>query len=260
MRPSVLVDSGADLLVYGQGEKPIVEIARRLASGEDVCGLVDVPGHRDRGPRPGDRRPRGAGPEDARAPRLRGGGAGQAVLRPFLEALPPRAQPRERPGDGAAARARGRRAARGGERAHAAAHHRGARRRVRAPLRARRAPELRRRPHPGAGADPLERGHPARLRRRLRLLLHHRAPGARRLLAQPRERDPGDRDPHEGPQVPRHHHRPGRRHRQHVADGLHQRRGPRRLPARLLRVPHRVPVLRRRPRAARATCTAMHGR
>ncbi len=42
--PSILVASGADLLVYGQGEKPILEIARRLASGEDVCGLVDVPG------------------------------------------------------------------------------------------------------------------------------------------------------------------------------------------------------------------------
>jgi uncharacterized radical SAM protein YgiQ len=42
--PSVLVPSGADLLVYGQGEKPVLEIARRLASGEDVCGLVDVPG------------------------------------------------------------------------------------------------------------------------------------------------------------------------------------------------------------------------
>jgi uncharacterized radical SAM protein YgiQ len=42
--PSVLVPSGADLLVYGQGEKPILEIARRLASGEDPCGLVDVPG------------------------------------------------------------------------------------------------------------------------------------------------------------------------------------------------------------------------
>ncbi len=42
--PSVLVQSGADLLVYGQGEKPIVEIARRLSMGEDVCGLVDVPG------------------------------------------------------------------------------------------------------------------------------------------------------------------------------------------------------------------------
>jgi uncharacterized radical SAM protein YgiQ len=42
--PSILVPSGADLLVYGQGEKPVLEIARRLASGEDVCGLVDVPG------------------------------------------------------------------------------------------------------------------------------------------------------------------------------------------------------------------------
>jgi uncharacterized radical SAM protein YgiQ len=44
VHPSILVPSGADLLVYGQGEKPILEIARRLASGEDVCGLVDVPG------------------------------------------------------------------------------------------------------------------------------------------------------------------------------------------------------------------------
>jgi uncharacterized radical SAM protein YgiQ len=42
--PSILVPSGADLLVYGQGEKPVLEIARRLASGEDVCGLVDVQG------------------------------------------------------------------------------------------------------------------------------------------------------------------------------------------------------------------------
>src|SRR5512145_1250628 len=42
--PSILVPSGADLLVYGQGERPIVEIARRLSMGEDVCGLVDVPG------------------------------------------------------------------------------------------------------------------------------------------------------------------------------------------------------------------------
>ncbi|HSN92504.1 MAG TPA: YgiQ family radical SAM protein [Anaeromyxobacteraceae bacterium] len=42
--PSILVPSGADLLVYGQGEKPVVEIARRLAAGEDPCGLTDVPG------------------------------------------------------------------------------------------------------------------------------------------------------------------------------------------------------------------------
>jgi uncharacterized radical SAM protein YgiQ len=42
--PSILVSSSADLVVYGQGEKPILEIARRLAMGEDLCGLVDVPG------------------------------------------------------------------------------------------------------------------------------------------------------------------------------------------------------------------------
>jgi len=42
--PSILVSSGADLLAYGQGERPALEIARRLASGEDICGLVDVPG------------------------------------------------------------------------------------------------------------------------------------------------------------------------------------------------------------------------
>ena len=29
LRPSILVDSGADLLIYGMGEKPIVELARR---------------------------------------------------------------------------------------------------------------------------------------------------------------------------------------------------------------------------------------
>ena len=77
------------------------------------------------------------------------------------------------------------------------------------------------------------------------------------------ERDPRDRDPHEGPEVPRHHHRPGRGHRQHVADGLHQRRGPRRLPAGLLRLPHRLPVLRGGPRAARRPlprCTRGEGR
>jgi len=44
IHPSVLIPSGADLLVYGQGERPALEIARRLASGEDICGLTDVAG------------------------------------------------------------------------------------------------------------------------------------------------------------------------------------------------------------------------
>ncbi|HYG69722.1 MAG TPA: YgiQ family radical SAM protein, partial [Anaeromyxobacteraceae bacterium] len=42
--PSIAFSAAADLVVYGQGEKPILEIARRLAMGEDLCGLVDVPG------------------------------------------------------------------------------------------------------------------------------------------------------------------------------------------------------------------------
>ncbi len=42
--PSICASSEADLVVYGQGERPVLEIARRLASGEDACGLVDVPG------------------------------------------------------------------------------------------------------------------------------------------------------------------------------------------------------------------------
>ncbi|MEG1943017.1 MAG: YgiQ family radical SAM protein, partial [Angelakisella sp.] len=34
VRPSILVDSGADLLIYGMGEHPIVEIAKRMNAGE----------------------------------------------------------------------------------------------------------------------------------------------------------------------------------------------------------------------------------
>src|SRR5712692_6395713 len=44
VRRSILADCPADLLVYGMGEVPLLEIARRLASGEDVCGLTDVRG------------------------------------------------------------------------------------------------------------------------------------------------------------------------------------------------------------------------
>lgn len=40
VRPSILVDSGADLLIYGMGEKPIVELIRRLMEGRP---LDDVP-------------------------------------------------------------------------------------------------------------------------------------------------------------------------------------------------------------------------
>ena len=40
VRPSILVDSGADLLMYGMGEKTVVEIARKIERGEP---LTDTP-------------------------------------------------------------------------------------------------------------------------------------------------------------------------------------------------------------------------
>lgn len=43
LKSSILIDSGADLLVYGMGEKPIVEIARRLADYQSVYELHDIP-------------------------------------------------------------------------------------------------------------------------------------------------------------------------------------------------------------------------
>lgn len=42
VRPSILFDSGADLLIYGMGERPIVEIARRLDAGEEISNIRDV--------------------------------------------------------------------------------------------------------------------------------------------------------------------------------------------------------------------------
>src|SRR5579859_6645985 len=44
VRRSILLDSKADLLVYGMGEHAIVEIARRLAAGESVRDLRELRG------------------------------------------------------------------------------------------------------------------------------------------------------------------------------------------------------------------------
>lgn len=41
VRKSILCDSGADLLIYGMGEKPVVELARRLANGD--ASLQSIP-------------------------------------------------------------------------------------------------------------------------------------------------------------------------------------------------------------------------
>lgn len=43
LRPSILFDAHADLLVYGMGEKAIVEIAQQLETGKKVNELTDIP-------------------------------------------------------------------------------------------------------------------------------------------------------------------------------------------------------------------------
>jgi len=44
VRQSVLFDAKADMLVYGNAERPIVEIAHRLAAGDDIKDIIDVRG------------------------------------------------------------------------------------------------------------------------------------------------------------------------------------------------------------------------
>ncbi|HNT45818.1 YgiQ family radical SAM protein [Methanothrix soehngenii] len=44
VRQSILADAPADLLVYGMGERPILEVARRLNAGEEIAQIGDVPG------------------------------------------------------------------------------------------------------------------------------------------------------------------------------------------------------------------------
>jgi uncharacterized radical SAM protein YgiQ len=58
VRRSILIDAKADLLVFGMGERPVWEIARRLDAGEPVQSLTRHPRHRlrRRGPRQDPRR------------------------------------------------------------------------------------------------------------------------------------------------------------------------------------------------------------
>ncbi|MGM0378264.1 MAG: YgiQ family radical SAM protein [Bacillota bacterium] len=44
VRHSILFDSGADLLIYGMGEKPILEIANNLKNGLDIEYINHIPG------------------------------------------------------------------------------------------------------------------------------------------------------------------------------------------------------------------------
>ena len=44
VRKSILIDSEADILMYGMGERHIVEIANRLKNGENIKNLTDIKG------------------------------------------------------------------------------------------------------------------------------------------------------------------------------------------------------------------------
>ncbi|MCL2281683.1 MAG: radical SAM protein [Fibromonadales bacterium] len=50
LMPSILCDSNADLLVYGMGEKPIIEIARKMQRGENIFDTPQVAFLRDMNP------------------------------------------------------------------------------------------------------------------------------------------------------------------------------------------------------------------
>ena len=43
LRPCILVDSGADMITYGMGEKTTIELARRLNEGESIDDIRDLP-------------------------------------------------------------------------------------------------------------------------------------------------------------------------------------------------------------------------
>jgi len=44
VRRSILVDSKADLLIYGMGEKPLLEVAQRMQAGESLESIQDIYG------------------------------------------------------------------------------------------------------------------------------------------------------------------------------------------------------------------------
>ena len=43
LRPSIMMDAQVDMVVYGMGEKPMLEVAARLSAGERVETITDVP-------------------------------------------------------------------------------------------------------------------------------------------------------------------------------------------------------------------------
>ncbi len=43
LKPSILIDSGADILVYGMAEKGVVEVLKRLNENPEIAWLTDIP-------------------------------------------------------------------------------------------------------------------------------------------------------------------------------------------------------------------------
>ncbi len=43
LRPPFILDTDADMMIYGMGEKPVVEIANRIEQGERIADITDVP-------------------------------------------------------------------------------------------------------------------------------------------------------------------------------------------------------------------------
>lgn len=43
LRPSIIMDAPVDMLLYGMGEKTIVDLARRLDAGEAIADITDLP-------------------------------------------------------------------------------------------------------------------------------------------------------------------------------------------------------------------------
>ena len=249
VRRSVLLDAKADLLVYGNAERQICEIAHRLARGRADPRHPRPARHGVRAPRHAggldrDRldhrrharahrspdRPVRDGDRDAslsgivrRGPRAARSGNGRVhvvvkfyrkvpnadrarsvVRMPSFEQVAARSgalrarlahpAPGVEPGQRARARAAPRRRRRVAQPAADPAHHQGDGRRLRAALPAGAASVLRRGEDPGLRDDPVLGRDPARLLRRLHVLLDHRARGPDHPeplggLGDPRDRD-----------------------------------------------------------------------
>ena len=62
LRPCILVDSGADMITYGMGEKATIELARRVSEGSPIGSITDIP--QTVFIKPADQIPGGIGPDD----------------------------------------------------------------------------------------------------------------------------------------------------------------------------------------------------